>query len=151
MSADDQHSGKPTSGPVDQPARPGTISQADRDAFRKRADELGAKLGTVRGEASTRQTRTEGSAEDNAARSSALGQAFRISVDLIAGVAVGGLIGYLLDRQFPAARPWFLVAFLFVGFAAGMLNVIRTARAMQKQAEPMQRRGKSVKDEPDET
>jgi ATP synthase protein I len=75
----------------------------------------------------------------------------KISVDLIAGVAVGGFIGWLLDQQFPSVRPWFLVAFLFLGFAAGMLNVIRTAQRLQRQAEPMQRSAPSVADDRDET
>jgi ATP synthase protein I len=125
------------------------ISEEDRDALKKRADALGQKLDGVRGPAETKAKRAVQTAEDNAARSNALGQAFRISVDLIVGVGVGGGVGWLLDGTF-GTRPWCLVAGLFVGFAAGMMNVVRTARQMQAKAEPMQRSAPSIADEPDD-
>lgn len=54
-----------------------------------------------------------------------MGLAFRVASELVAGVAVGALIGWLLDSWLET-RPWFMIAFFFLGAAAGMLNVYRT-------------------------
>lgn len=133
----------------------GVISPEDRDAFKRRAEALGQKLDGARGRPPSPKPRdggvptTEGSVSDTQ-RGNALGQAMKISVDLIAGVGVGGGLGWLAQQQFPSIKPWGLVVGLLVGIAAGMLNVIRTARRLQSEAEPMQRAAKSVKDDADE-
>jgi len=53
-----------------------------------------------------------------------LGLAFRIGTELVAGIAVGAGIGYALDRWL-GTGPWLMVAFFFMGSAAGILNVYR--------------------------
>lgn len=53
-----------------------------------------------------------------------LGRAMRISTELLAGLLVGGALGYGLDR-FLESEPWFLLAGLGVGFAAGLRNLSR--------------------------
>lgn len=53
-----------------------------------------------------------------------LGQAMRISTELLAGLLVGGALGYGLDR-FLETSPWFLLAGIGVGFAAGLRNLSR--------------------------
>ena len=58
----------------------------------------------------------------------ALGQALRLGIELVAGVAVGGFIGWALDRFFGTA-PLLMVVFLVLGAAAGIMNVMRTAKA----------------------
>ena len=55
--------------------------------------------------------------------------------ELVAGVCVGGFIGWALDRFFGTA-PFLMVAFLILGAVAGIMNVIRTAKAMQAKAPP---------------
>lgn len=62
---------------------------------------------------------------------SAMGYAFRIGVELVAGLVVGGGIGWLLDSAF-GTMPLFLILFFFIGSAAGVLNVYRAARQMQR-------------------
>jgi ATP synthase protein I len=62
-------------------------------------------------------------------RSTALGKAFRLSTELVAGVFGGGVIGWLLD-QWLGTMPWLLIIFLMLGLAAGLLNAIRTAKQM---------------------
>jgi ATP synthase protein I len=62
---------------------------------------------------------------------SAMGYAFRIGVELVAGLVVGGGIGWLLDKLF-GTLPLFLILFFFLGSAAGVLNVYRAARQMQR-------------------
>jgi len=56
----------------------------------------------------------------------------RMAVDLVAAVFVGGLIGWGLDWVL-GSRPWLLLLFFLLGFAAGILNVMRTYQRMQRE------------------
>jgi ATP synthase protein I len=58
--------------------------------------------------------------------STALGQAFRLSAEFVAGVAAGGILGWLVDR-FLGISPWGLIVCLILGFCAGMLNLMRAS------------------------
>ena len=60
-----------------------------------------------------------------------LGQAFKMSTELVSAVLVGTIIGFILDTWFDT-KPWLIVIFFFLGAIAGMLNVIRAANKMQK-------------------
>ena len=51
---------------------------------------------------------------------------FRLSTELVAGVLVGAAIGWGLDRL-AGISPWGLIVFVLLGFAAGVLNVMRAA------------------------
>lgn len=62
----------------------------------------------------------------------ALGAAWRMSVELVAALVVGGLLGLGLDRLF-STQPWIMIAGLLFGFAAGIRNAVRTAYSMQMQ------------------
>ena len=62
--------------------------------------------------------------------SSSIGTAFKLSTELVSAVAVGTIIGFILDNWFDT-KPLFIIIFFFIGSAAGMLNVIRTAKRMQ--------------------
>jgi ATP synthase protein I len=115
------------------------LSPGEREALRRRATELGKRLDEVR-------TRKAPQTGDPRARGAAMGEAFKIAVELIVGVVVGGGIGWALDRHLGTA-PWLLIVFLLLGFAAGISNVIRTARRMQAAAEPLQRSAPSVPDD----
>jgi len=57
---------------------------------------------------------------------SALARGFRLSTELVAGVLVGAFIGWALDRWL-GISPWGMIVFLLLGFAAGVVNVIRAA------------------------
>ena len=61
-----------------------------------------------------------------------MGSAFKLGTELIAAVAVGTIIGFILDNWFDT-KPWLMIIFFFLGTAAGILNVIRTANKMQKE------------------
>ena len=61
-----------------------------------------------------------------------LGSAFKLGTELVAAVAVGTIIGFILDNWFDT-KPWLIIIFFFLGTAAGILNVIRTANKMQKE------------------
>jgi ATP synthase protein I len=62
---------------------------------------------------------------------SATGFAFRVGVELLAALVVGGGIGWLLDRLF-GTLPLFLLIFFFLGAGAGLLNVFRAAKEMNR-------------------
>ena len=68
---------------------------------------------------------------DNEKRGSFMGSAFKLGTELVAAVAVGTIIGFILDTLFDT-KPWLIIIFFFLGAAAGMLNVIRAANRMQK-------------------
>ena len=68
---------------------------------------------------------------DSEKRGIFMGSAFKLGTELVAAVAVGTIIGLILDSWFDT-KPWLFIIFFFLGAAAGMLNVIRTANQMQK-------------------
>ena len=63
--------------------------------------------------------------------SSSIGAAFKLSTELVSAVAVGTIIGFILDKTF-GTKPWLIILFFFVGVVAGIINVIRSAKNMQK-------------------
>ena len=65
-------------------------------------------------------------------QTSNIGQAFKLSTELVAAVLVGTIIGFILDNWFDT-KPWLIIIFFFLGTAAGILNVVRTANRMQKE------------------
>ena len=69
--------------------------------------------------------------DDVEKRGSFMGSAFKLGTELVAAVAVGTIIGFILDSWF-GTKPWLIIVFFFLGAAAGMLNVIRAANKMQK-------------------
>ena len=63
--------------------------------------------------------------------SSSIGAAFKLSTELVVAVAVGTIIGFILDNTF-GTKPWLIIIFFFIGVIAGILNVIKSAKNMQK-------------------
>jgi ATP synthase protein I len=61
-----------------------------------------------------------------------LGNAFKLGTELVAAVAVGTIIGFILDNWFDTTPILIIIFFLF-GAAAGIMNVFRAAKRMQKQ------------------
>jgi len=59
------------------------------------------------------------------------GKALKISTELVAAVVVGSTIGFLLDNWFDT-KPLLVICFFFMGVAAGILNVFRSANKMHK-------------------
>ena len=62
---------------------------------------------------------------------SPIGSAFKLSTELISAVVVGTIIGFILDKTF-GTKPWLILIFFFVGVIAGITNVIKSAKNMQK-------------------
>ena len=71
------------------------------------------------------------SLNENEKRGLFMGSAFRLGTELVAAVAVGTIIGFILDNWF-GTKPWFIITFFFIGVIAGIMNVIRVANNMQK-------------------
>ena len=72
------------------------------------------------------------SLKENEKRGLFMGSAFRLGTELVAAVAVGTIIGFILDNWFDT-KPWFIITFFFIGVIAGILNVVRVANNMQKE------------------
>ena len=68
---------------------------------------------------------------NNEKKGSFMGSAFKLGTELVAAVAVGTIIGFILDSWFDT-KPWLIIIFFFLGTAAGMLNVFRAAKRMQE-------------------
>jgi ATP synthase protein I len=64
-----------------------------------------------------------------------LGRAARLGTEFIAAILVGAVAGYLLDRWLNTS-PWLMLVLLLVGFAAGVLNVVRAAGDMNRASPP---------------
>ena len=60
-----------------------------------------------------------------------LGQAFKMSTELVSAVLVGTIIGFILATWFDT-KPWLIIIFFFVGVVAGITNVVRSAKKIQK-------------------
>jgi ATP synthase protein I len=69
---------------------------------------------------------------DKEKRGSFMGSAFKLGTELVSAVAVGTIIGFILDSWFDT-KPWLIIIFFFLGATAGMLNVIRTANRIQEE------------------
>jgi ATP synthase protein I len=96
---------------------------AEDDPDTQRLNELERKLKQARG------TREQESVPET--RQSQLGIAFRLVTELVAGVVVGGAVGWALDRVL-GTSPILLIVFFFAGTAAGFRNVLRTARELNR-------------------
>jgi ATP synthase protein I len=60
-----------------------------------------------------------------------VGAALKISTELVAAVVVGATIGFILDSWFDT-KPLLTICFFFMGVAAGILNVFKSAKRMNK-------------------
>jgi ATP synthase protein I len=57
---------------------------------------------------------------------SAFARGLRLATGFVAGVIFGAVLGWLVDHWLKTS-PWGLIVFLLLGFAAGVLNVMRSA------------------------
>ena len=100
--------------------RTGPEPDGSGDDLERRRRELDAKLAVKRPAKDVEASgpRTGGMA--------GMGKALRLSSEFIAGIVVGAAIGWFIDTA-AGTTPWGLVVFLLLGFAAGVLNVLRSA------------------------
>lgn len=62
-------------------------------------------------------------------RYSSDGRLIKVSSDFFAAVVTGGILGFCIDRVF-SISPWGLVIFLLLGFASGVLDILRYANPL---------------------
>jgi len=98
--------------------------ERDLRAIRDRLQNLDQKLDRVQGRRPGPDTAPEG-------RGKAMSLAFRVATELVAGVFLGGILGWALDKWLGTA-PFLLIVFLLLGIAGGLLNSVRAAWKMQK-------------------
>ncbi|MGD9784369.1 MAG: AtpZ/AtpI family protein [Hyphomicrobiaceae bacterium] len=105
-----------------QPGGGGSLSPEEKAQFQRRVSELDKKLDKVRAERAVES-------KADARGSSALGgrgmsYGFKIGSEFVGAILVGAAIGYGLDLLL-GTKPWLLLVFFVLGFAAGVLNVTR--------------------------
>ena len=69
--------------------------------------------------------------KNRSSNAASLGKALKISTELVAAVVVGTTLGYILDSWFDT-KPLLIICFFFMGVAAGILNVFKSAKRMHK-------------------
>jgi len=72
--------------------------------------------------------------KNKGSNAASLGKALKISTELVAAVFVGATIGFLLDYWFDT-KPLLTICLFFLGVAAGILNVFKSAKKMHKNLE----------------
>jgi len=95
------------------------------ESLEKRRAQLGAELANMRSEVGGNDPRDVRAEESR----KGFAQAVKLSSEFVAAIIVGAVLGWALDR-FVGTAPWGMIIFLLLGFAAGVLNVLRSAGVM---------------------
>lgn len=95
-------------------------SSANEDDLSDRLETLGARL------EQSRQHHAPPQEKDNATTRKGVSQALRLSSEFVAGVVVGGALGYGID-VLAGTSPFGMIVFFLLGFVAAVLNVMRAA------------------------
>jgi len=69
--------------------------------------------------------------KNNGSNVTSIGTALKISTELVAAVVVGSTIGFILDNWFDT-KPILTICFFIIGVVSGILNVIKSAKKIQK-------------------
>jgi ATP synthase protein I len=69
--------------------------------------------------------------QENRANASMLGLAWRLTIEMLVGIGVGGYLGWWLDKAF-GTKPIMMLVLLMLGMAAGLLNSVRTVADMRR-------------------
>jgi ATP synthase protein I len=94
----------------------------DDAALRARLDKLSASLPADTRPASSRPSNAAG----DPGMSNAMGAGFRVVTELVAGVVVGGGIGWVLDRWLHT-KPLLMILLGSLGLIGGFWNTVRAA------------------------
>lgn len=81
---------------------------------------------------------------ENAGRAHAntLGLAWRMTIEMLAGIGVGGFIGWWMDKVL-GTEPIFLLLMLVLGMGAGLMNSVRTVAEMRRKQDRLEAARKS--------
>jgi ATP synthase protein I len=100
-----------------------------------------ARLGAVLAEKEAEERKDRDAAGRRRESAGGMAYAVKMSSEFIAGIVVGAVIGWMIDK-FAGTTPWGLIIFLLLGFCAGVLNILRTAGLI---AVPKSERGIDLK------
>jgi len=90
-------------------------------------EDVGARLKALQDAAAEKQVEEQ----EVQGTSQGLGVGFRIGIELVAAVIVGFAIGWFLDNKLNT-KPIFMLAFVALGFAAGVLAVLRILKGLDQ-------------------
>ena len=79
-----------------------------------------------------KQSSTFNKKNRQANQNSPIGIAFRLGVEMVSALIAGGIMGWGIDKLL-GTKPWFMIIFFLFGAIAGMLNVIKTGKKINKQ------------------
>lgn len=96
------------------------------DPDRAKLEELGRRIEAAKSPAPARPHSEEHYSQANLA--------WRMVIELVAGLGIGFAIGYGLDMVF-GTLPFLLVVFTLMGFAAGVKTMVASAREVQEKTE----------------
>ena len=65
-------------------------------------------------------------ATDRSEKGRVLSLAFRVALEIVSAVVIGFCLGWFID-DWLGTKPWLMLTFVVIGFAAGVLNVYRMA------------------------
>jgi ATP synthase protein I len=103
------------------------MTAEEKAAFEGRISDLGGRLDKVK---ANRQADAQADL-DAEMRGRGMAYGMRMAAELVGAVIVGGAIGWGLDKWL-GSTPWLFLLFFVLGFAAGVLNVVRAYERMQK-------------------
>jgi len=107
----------------------------DEAAVSARLRRLGERLDRI----GSSRSKDAGAAPGPRADTSGFARGFRLSTEFVAGVLIGALVGWLIDRWLRTS-PWGLIVFLLLGFGVGVKNVMRAAGLASNPAAGAERR-----------
>lgn len=99
------------------------------------------KLDALEDKISASRQRQAPEAQANA-HGSMLGLAYRLTVEILAGIAVGGFVGWWLDKVL-GTQPLMMLVLLFLGMAAGLMNSVRTVNEMRRKQDQLDMAGRT--------
>ena len=94
----------------------------------KKSDDLDTRLKIAKSKLENSEIKTDRK------KGAFLGNAVKLGTELVAAVAVGSIIGFILDNWF-GTKPLLIILFFLFGSAAGIYNVIKAAKKMQENKE----------------
>jgi ATP synthase protein I len=105
-------------------------SDSDEAALSARLGHLDQRLSKLRDDRKIQTDQSDAGSANATSRASAMAVGLRLSSELVAGVVVGTVLGWGFDRLL-STSPWGLIVFMLLGFVAGVINVMRSAKVGQ--------------------
>jgi ATP synthase protein I len=107
-------------------------NQGQPESARGVTHDLASRIASAKRERQVEDNRASG---DASPEMSGLARGLRIGTEFVAAVLVGAGLGYLIDLGL-GTSPWGLLILFMMGFAAGILNVIRVVAQLNAASPP---------------